>query len=282
MHTLLFLPLVCAGVASLAAGRAAACRCEPRPLAAYFNRAQVVAQVEVLSVEAVPATGRRGTHRRARIRVLHDHKNAAGAGDLLTELTPEQCGLALEIGRRYWIFATQHPGNTDLEVGACDGSREIDRGFEDVEAPHVAPRLSQLAAETACPSPTASEIAGKIRLDAVPRERNPHSATLSPNGAYQFWLDNPTAVQRPPRIAAITIDNEREQHLRLSLHGVAEPVHAAWVNEKLVYVRAAWSPTLRTDVIVDVEAETILVADTAAVDPVTGETTWLDADCSAP
>jgi hypothetical protein len=87
---------------------------------------------------------------------------------------------------------------------------------------------------------------------------------MSPNGAYAFEVENPTSVQRPPRVATVTVEVERDYRLTLRLHGVAEPVQAEWVNEKLVFVRAAWSPSVFVDVILDVEAEELIYAEAAA------------------
>lgn len=259
-----------------------ACRCAPQPLAEYFERAQVVLAAEVVSVEDVQVGADAPPQRIARVRTLRSFKNAAGLGDVRIELGSTCGSPALEPGERYWIFGTQRPAEFDVWIGACDGSRTTSEGFADVEADEVAEALQALAKDVRCKGPAAAEIARKIRLEKVRAGGDAIDGLRSPNGAYAFTIENPSGVARPPRVAILTADHERDRRLRLSLHGVADPVRAEWINEKLIYVRVSWSRTLRTDIVLDVEAGAVLVADSALVDPDSGRLSWLESDCTEP
>jgi hypothetical protein len=57
------------------------------------------------------------------------------------------------------------------------------------------------------------------------------------------------------------VDVERDYRLALRLHGVAEPVQPEWTNEKLIFLRVAWSSTSFTDLILDVEAEKLIYSE---------------------
>lgn len=81
--------------------------------------------------------------------------------------------------------------------------------------------------------------------------------TSSPNGAYALYTRNPDTTVPGPWDVEITIDVERPVPVRLALRDVAGPVAPRWLNEKLVFLRAAWGRVLFTDLIVDAEAGTI-------------------------
>ncbi|MDP1544285.1 MAG: hypothetical protein Q8L99_14160 [Polycyclovorans sp.] len=274
---------IVAALLALCVSPAWACRCAPQTLAEYFQRAGVVMQVRVEQVEIMGngvGDGDGHAHRRAQFTRLQDYKNAAGVDSLRTALDGAACGLALQPGARYWIFGTLAPGSTQVRTGSCDGSRPIDQGFTDVAADAVHEVLLEQRRALDCPSPAPAEIAARLQLTAVPRaETAITTGERSPNGAYAFWIENPSPVQRPPRIAKLLIDREREEQLELRLHGIAAAASAQWVNEKLVLVRVPWSRHLRSDVLVDVERAAILSVDSARLDETGRVRDWLDADC---
>ena len=235
---------IVAALLALCVSPAWACRCAPQTLAEYFQRAGVVMQVRVEQVEIMGngvGDGDGHAHRRAQFTRLQDYKNAAGVDSLRTALDGAACGLALQPGARYWIFGTLAPGSTQVRTGSCDGSRPIDQGFTDVAADAVHEVLLEQRRALDCPSPA--------------------------------------PAQRPPRIAKLLIDREREEQIELRLHGVAAAASAQWVNEKLVLVRVPWSRHLRSEVLIDVERAAILSVDSARLDETGRVQHWLDADC---
>jgi hypothetical protein len=256
---------------------AAACRCVPLPLTDYAARADLVAQVRVQSVE-IADDGRR----RAAVQVLDDVRNAAGLRTVTTAADGAQCGVDLQRGARYWIFGRLAPGTTDAVIGLCDGSRAVAQDFTDTPAAQVAGVLLAWASEGSCPGPAPAEIAARIILEGSADAPSGGGGTLSPNGAYRFVLDRSTPVQRHPRIARLRVDRERDAPLQLSLQDVAGEVAAQWVNEKLVLVQVHWSRTLRSDLLVDVEAARLLAVDSAELDDRGRVLRWLDRNCALP
>ncbi len=270
--------MILALLLALCAAPVWACRCVPQSLAEYFERADVVMQVRIDHVEIVE-DGDGRTHRRARFTRLHDYRNGAGVDSLRTAVDGAACGLDLKQGARYWIFGTLAPGSTQVRSGWCDGSRPAEQDFTDVAADAVHAALLERRHALDCPSPAPAEIAARLQLATVPRADAAITGPRSPNGAYAFTLENPSQVQRPPRIAKLLIDHERDQLLELRLHGVTAAASALWVNEKLLLVRVPWSPHLRSEVLVDVERAAILSVYSAALDDVGRVQRWLDADC---
>lgn len=261
--------------------RAAACRCAPQSLEEYHRNADIVFLAEIVSVSSTD--GGPG-FRNARPRIVEAFKGADGIESVRTATSSAACGVDIESGERYWIFAQRRVGEPVAWIDSCSGSRSAGADFTDVEASQVASRLRALSAaepETVAPGPYTkpacwgarrryhtgappAAMAQKITLERTDGKRPDVSGVMSPNGAYAFEVENPTSVQRPPRVATVTVEVERDYRLTLRLHGVAEPVQAEWVNEKLVFVRAAWSPSVFVDVILDVEAEELIYAEAAA------------------
>ena len=235
-------------------------------------------QVRIEQVE-IAQDGDGRAHRRAQFTLLHDYKNAAGVDSLRTALDGAACGLDLQPGARYWIFGSLAPGSTLARSGSCDGSRPVEQGFTDVAADAVHAALLEQRRALDCPSPAPAEIAARLQLATVPRGDVAIKGQRSPNGAYAFRIENPSKVQRPPRIAKLLIEREREHLLELRLHGVADAASAQWVNEKLVLVRVSWSRNLRSEVLIDVERAAILSVDSVRLDEAGGVQRWLDADC---
>lgn len=84
---------------------------------------------------------------------------------------------------------------------------------------------------------------------------------LSPNGAYRLQVVLPEPTDQPPWDAEVLIDNERPYLLRLALPDLlySHTAEARWINEKLVFVRAWWGHVAGTDLVIDVERESILL-----------------------
>ena len=95
-------------------------------------------------------------------------------------------------------------------------------------------------------------------------ERNHRAETAgerfkSPNNAYFYTMQEPDYLQPSPWDTTISIYNEREGllELKISKHASYKPT-VRWINEKLLYIRIWWGRILGTDVILDVETESIL------------------------
>ena len=83
----------------------------------------------------------------------------------------------------------------------------------------------------------------------------------SPNGAYHLQLVLANADSQPPWDGEVLIYNERPYLLRLVLPKLSWP-HSAevrWINEKLVFIRAWWGRVAGTDLVIDVERESIVL-----------------------
>lgn len=246
---------------ALLVSEAQACRCEQLSLADAFRQADVVAEVEIRQVDR-PG---RGQPVHATVRVISTIKNAAGLRGLATAPDSAQCGLTLEAGQRYWIFGDLQPGSTTALVDACDGTRAVDQPFDDAPVAEVREAMRTLGAGLGSPSPSPLEIAARVTVDTEwPADTPLTGAVYSPNGAYAYVLIRPTAIQRPPRVARLIVNRERETRLALSLHGVVDSADAQWINEKLILVQVDWSPALRSDLVLDVEAGALLAVETWA------------------
>lgn len=86
-------------------------------------------------------------------------------------------------------------------------------------------------------------------------------AVLSPNGAYRMQVVFNDLSDRPTWDGEMLIDNERPYLLRLVLPDLSWPhsAEARWINEKLVFVRAWWGRVAGTDLVIDVERESIVL-----------------------
>lgn len=71
-------------------------------------------------------------------------------------------------------------------------------------------------------------------------------------------MRNPDTATPGPWGAGIIVDNEQEMRRILLLEEVAGPIAPAWINEKLILLRVAWSRIVFSDLIVDVEAGAIV------------------------
>jgi len=261
---------------------AAACRCAQQTLKEYYQDADIVFLAEIVSVATVEPDDGGPTFRNAQPRIIDAFKGAEGIQHVRTPASSAACGIALAAGERYWVFAERRIGAPVAWIDSCNGSRRADADFENAAAADVASRLRNLAAagtetgpapftDPACWSAPRvyhtgdppAETAQKITLTRTDEKHGDFAGVKSPNGAYAFDVQNPTGIQRPPRVATVTVDTEREYRLALRLHGVAKPIEPQWINEKLVFVRVGWSATAFTDLILDVEAEELIYSEVA-------------------
>jgi hypothetical protein len=258
-----------------------ACKCRPDTLESYFENADIVLLAEVVRVATVTPDDGGTAFRSAEPRIVEAFKGADGIRSLQTPTSTASCGIDLEPGVRYWVFAQRRAGEPVAWINSCDGSRSADGDFSNGQAEEVSARLRELASvPVATPKPFTSpacwsaprryhggappaDIAQKITLERISPKSDKLSGVKSPNGAYAFAVQNPTRIQRPPRVATVTADVERDYLLELRLHGVAEPLEPQWVNEKLIFVRVAWDARSFTDVILDVEAEKLIYSEAA-------------------
>ena len=125
-----------------------------------------------------------------------------------------------------------------------------DDGFHTSPACWDAPRLYHAG-------PPPAEIAARVHLiespPTPPSMPMPGEETLSPNGAYRFWVRNPDTATPGPWGAGVIVDNERETRLLLLIEDVAGPIAPRWINEKLILLRVAWGRVMFSDLILDVE-----------------------------
>lgn len=85
----------------------------------------------------------------------------------------------------------------------------------------------------------------------------------SPNRAYWYAVEKPVSTQGESSMTIISIFNERPGHLQIILKDDRRyGPDVKWINEKLLFVRAWWGRVLGTDLIVDVERETIIYRET--------------------
>lgn len=84
---------------------------------------------------------------------------------------------------------------------------------------------------------------------------------LSPNGGYRLQVVLPDPADQPPWDAAVLIYHERPYLLRVALPDLlySHTAAARWINEKLVFVRAWWGRVAGTDLVIDVERESIVL-----------------------
>ena len=261
--------------------RADACRCQQQGLEAYYQNADIVFLADIVAVTTVTPEDGGAAFRNAPPRIVEAFKGAEGIRYVRTPASTAACGIEVRPGGRYWVFAQRRPGEPVAWIDSCNGSRDAGAGFSNVGASRVASRLRELAAadaEAGAPAPYTNpacwagprryhtgpppaDIAQKITLERADKTHGNVAGARSPNGAYAFEVQNPTSIQRPPRVATVTVDVERDYRLALRLHGVAEPVQPEWTNEKLIFLRVAWSSTSFTDLILDVEAEKLIYSE---------------------
>jgi len=176
-----------------------ACRCAPRPLAAYFAAADVVFLGRARGFEADTASS--GT-RVGTFEVQGQAYRGAPTPQwrFTTPLSSAECGVPIENGGLYLVFATQAttPGES-AHFDSCGGSRSFDprgegvQGFIDVSADQVLPTLSQL--RRAARRATASTTTAQLPLPGDPRAELIGLLDLPT----VLNLDEPGSSSPPPR-----------------------------------------------------------------------------------
>ncbi len=253
--------LAIAGVllASACPYAAEACRCEPRPLEAYFEAATLVALAEVLGSEILPDEIR-GERTVFEIRIETLYKGPP-LDRLHSETSPAGCGVVAAPGDRIWVFASpRKAGIHELWIDTCSGARSAQSGFLDLAPDEVPAALGRLS-----PAPNnelLTELLQKIRLSKIERQRLDPSQTqalesatlIAPNQAYRAAVLARPKISRPPQVARVLIDSESDKIGLLELHGIDLSHPPNWINEKLLLVRGAFGSDTRIELVIDAEA----------------------------
>lgn len=202
---------------------------------------------------------------------------------LTTSATSASCGVDVEMGGVYLIFASRedsaNPGRAWFDT--CSGSRRYAGGpdvhlfapFIDLPANRTLARLATAAASQqpgppsefhtspACwdqpriyhqgtPSP---DLRDRIRIqrDAVPLTDS--GGIYSPNQGYRVWMPPPSPGTTGGASAWFLIDDEKPRPLRVQINGAIAPPAVQWVSEKLLFLRIVWGRVSFTDLLLDVE-----------------------------
>lgn len=150
---------------------------------------------------------------------------------------------ARRLGVVLWVMtATAGPG-----AGAAVGSAGSNDVFHTEPACWDGPRVFHTGVPPA-------ELANRVHLIEVPATVTPPGEPApSPNGAYAFWVRNPDTTGPGPWGAGLIVDVEQAERLALVFDDIAQPIQPRWINEKLIFVRAAWGRIAFSDLILDVE-----------------------------
>lgn len=189
-------------LASAALGSpAAACRCVPQGIEEYFQRADVVVLARAASTRAV------GSERLEVALVPLDDPfkgRIEPRSRFATALTSAECGMAIETGRAYLVFASRRePSAPLLWFDTCNGSRSFDAegsggvvGFVDTPADKVLLRLQGLRIAHSVANPGADPDGPRL-----PRPGDPDAEII---GLLELPsvlnLDEPGADSPPPRL----------------------------------------------------------------------------------
>jgi hypothetical protein len=274
------------------AASAGACRCAPRSLEQHFDQAEIVLIGTATAVR--PASSPEGTRWlevdfAPQFTAGKPIKGTLDGVVLVTSDTSASCGVAVEVGETYVVFASRaEPGDRLAWFHTCSGSR-IYRGgpraaemepFPGLPIERVVPRLLELAGapasqppaprfhtDPACwteprthqVGPPPRELRERVRISwrRLPEPPMDESAR-SPNGAYRLWVRNPPAGAETTSSAVAIVDVERDELLTIELDKVAAGIAPTWINEKLVFVRVWWGRSIGTDLVIDVEAGAVL------------------------
>lgn len=81
----------------------------------------------------------------------------------------------------------------------------------------------------------------------------------SPNRAYSYTVLKSATLESGGTKTVVSIFHERDYQLQLTLEDDRRyGPRVAWINEKLLFIRAVWGRVLSTDLILDVEKEQII------------------------
>ena len=109
------------------------------------------------------------------------------------------------------------------------------------------------------PGPPTEEQTNQVHLIEMPIAASmPGEPTQSPNGAYRFWVRNPDTSKPRPWSAGVIVDVERDTRSMLLFENISNPITPRWLNEKLIFLRVAWGRIVFSDLIFDVEKNTVI------------------------
>lgn len=277
---------------------AAFCRCAQRSLAQYFNDAGIVVIGRVTLLSRVPETATRAE--RIEIRVAPQFRPGPFKGSLegitlATSTSSAGCGVPVAVNRVYVLFATRDPADSTLAwFDTCSGSREYPArpgdpftSFVDVADNRVVTTLFELAdapvVAASQQSPTdfhispacwtspriahqgspPADLRDRVRLTRLTGPLPGPGGVMSPNGAYRAWVPSPDDRTTGGAAPYTLIDNGTLHLVRLDLEGAIAPPALQWVNEKLLFVRAAWGRVQFTDLLLDVEQARLVYEEAA-------------------
>lgn len=81
----------------------------------------------------------------------------------------------------------------------------------------------------------------------------------SKNQGYYFMTRNPDFSKKGPWSTVIYIYTEKEKLTRVTLAGhAAYPAQINWINEKMIFIRVWWGRLIGTDLIFDVESDSMV------------------------
>jgi len=82
---------------------------------------------------------------------------------------------------------------------------------------------------------------------------------LSPNKAYFYTIEKPDMQKPGPWDTVVYVYNEREGLQRIDIKDHSNyGVKIEWINEKLLFLRIWWGRVLGTDLILDIETESVI------------------------
>jgi len=106
--------------------------------------------------------------------------------------------------------------------------------------------------------PFEPEFAGRITVDHCGISARLPERQFAPNQAYWFARIDPDRTKAGPWNTEVLVHTERDYLVRIGLRDIHDCRDIAWVNEKLLRIRVWWGRVCATDLIVDVERESIL------------------------
>lgn len=264
------------------------CRCPQLSLEQYFERAEIVVVGEVRTIRHRSATA--ALPERVEVTIqprFHPgpFKGSLSGVTLATPANSASCGVAVEVGALYLLFATRGElADSSLAwFESCSGSRQYPGGpdvyfspFPDQPNHRVVPRLFELMDSTLVhrppgpipefhTSPTCwsapriyhqgtppREFRERIRVTREPAALTERGGEWSPNNGYRVWHPSMAADQLGSA-PYVLVDDESERPLRIAVDGAVAPLRAAWINEKLLFLRIIWGRVQFTDLVFDVE-----------------------------
>lgn len=266
------------------------CRCAQRTLDRYYVEADIVVVAHITTIDSLPAdeTGP------DRIAVTFDaqfnqgraFKGEIGAHRFLTPATTASCGVPVEVGATFLLFASLQPesGSTNVEAwfDTCSGSRQYpdathrDVAIDFVGTPdnRVVPRFFELQAAGAdSQGSLAPDLAEPFHTSPAcwsePRVYQQGSPPAALRGQVSLLWTRPPAIESEPIASpngaygarsgpvdggsAVVIDVERSVPLVVRFEAATEAPTPTWVSESLLFVRVPWGRVEYSDLLIDVE-----------------------------